>query len=100
MTEDNQPTQRETIQQREHQVKKARLLGVGYRVVLVSGLLTLIAILVLLIFTRRMIVVMLLLLPAALIALGVILAWVEYRLDLRLYHDQVHVPTNGEDTLI
>jgi hypothetical protein len=55
---------------------------------------------VLLIFTRRMIVVMLLLLPAALIALGIILAWVEYRLDLRLHYVQVQAPTNGEDTLI
>ena len=100
MTEDNQRTQGETILQRERQVKKARLLGVVYRVVLASGLLTLIAVLVLLIFTRRMIVVMLLLLPAALIALGIILAWVEYRLDLRLHYDQVQAPTNGEDALI
>jgi L-asparagine transporter-like permease len=100
MTEDNQRTQGETISQREHQVKKARLLGVVYRVVLASGLLTLIAVLALLIFTRQMIVVMLLLLPAALIAVGIILAWVEYRLDLRLQHDQVQAPTNGEDTLI
>lgn len=100
MTEDNQRTQGETISQREHQVKKARLLGVVYRVVLASGLLTLIAVLALLIFTRQMIVVMLLLLPAALIAVGIILAWVEYRLDLRLHYDQVQAPTNGEDTLI
>ena len=41
MTEDNQRTQGETILQRERQVKKARLLGVVYRVVLASGLLTL-----------------------------------------------------------
>jgi L-asparagine transporter-like permease len=81
----------------EKQQKKltgwVRFFAVLYRIVLVAGLLALVAVVVLLLATD-LFNAWVLLLPAALITLGIVLARVEYRLDLRLYdlHNQEPEP--------
>jgi len=71
-----------------------RFLAVIYRVVLVAGLLTLITAIVLLIVTN-LFTGWILLVPIALIVGGVILARVEYRLDMRLYNFNNQPLTGG-----
>ena len=85
MTEQENPLHQDGDQQEKRLSRWVRFFAVLYRVVLVAGLLTLIAALVLLIVTD-LLTAWILLLPAFLIALGIVLARVEYRLDLRLYN--------------
>jgi len=65
----------------------ARLIAVIYRIILVLGLLLLGATAVLIFFTRRT-YLWVAIVPLGLITLGVILAYVEYRLYTRLHPSQ------------
>lgn len=65
--------------------RRVRFYAVTYRIVLILGLLALIAAVVLLLVTD-LFTAWIFLLPAVLIILGLVLARVEYRLDMRLYH--------------
>ncbi len=74
-----------------------RFYGVIYRVTLAFGLLILVAAVVVLILTD-LITIKTLVLPLVLIAVGLILARVEYRLDMRLYDLQNQASKAGENS--
>jgi hypothetical protein len=76
--------------------KRAHLFAVIYRIILAAGLLLLAATAVLIFFTRRT-YLWVVVVPLGLIALGIILARVEYLLDLQLYSLENQEPEQGED---
>jgi hypothetical protein len=80
----------------ERLAKRARLIAVIYRIILAAGLLLMVATAVLIFFTRRT-YLWVVVLPLTLIALGIFLARVEYRLDLQLYSLENQGPEQGED---
>jgi uncharacterized membrane protein (UPF0136 family) len=96
MAEQEIPPHEEREQHAERLVKQARLLAVIYRIILAAGMMLLVATAVLIFFTRRT-YLWVLIVPLGLIALGIFLAWVEYRLDLRLYSLENQEPAQGED---
>jgi len=73
-----------------------RFYAVIFRIVLVLGLLALIAAIALLLVSD-LFSAWILLLPAVLIILGLVLARVEYRLDMRLYHFHRQVSPDEEN---
>ena len=94
MAEQVQPNNGDTHNQNNHLARRARFFAVVYRFVLIIGLLALVTAVVALLVTD-LFTAWILLLPAFLIALGIILARVEYRLDMRLYHLHKQDPING-----
>lgn len=73
-----------------------RFTAVIYRIILVVGLLLLAATAVLIWFTRRT-YLWVVIMPLGLIALGILLAWVEYRLHMRLYNLNNQELSDGEE---
>jgi len=61
-----------------------RLLTIGYRIFILLGLVLLILAILLLALTSRF-SAWILIIPGLLIGLGILLAWIEYRLDNRRY---------------
>ena len=96
MAEQEIPPREQLDQQAERLAKQARLFAVIYRIILTAGLLLMAATVVLIFFTRRT-YLWVVVVPLGLIALGIFLAWVEYRLDLRLYSLENQEPNQGED---
>jgi fatty acid desaturase len=84
MPEQNNPRKKNVTTREVQLARRLRFFGVLFRIFLVAGLLLLIAAIVLLIATD-LFLVWILVLPLNLIALGFILARVEYRLHLRLH---------------
>jgi len=95
MAEQEKPIDGEASKQERRLTGWVRFYAVVYRIVLIAGLLVLIAAVVLL-FVTDLFNAWILLLPAALIALGIILARIEYRLDVRLYDYHNQASTKGE----
>jgi hypothetical protein len=96
MAEQDQPFEEDAALIEKRLARRERFFAVVYRIVLVAGLLGLIATVVLL-FATDLFSIWILLLPVALIALGIILARVEYRLDMRLYAIHKQGSTNGDN---
>jgi L-asparagine transporter-like permease len=96
MAEQEIPPHAELDQQAERLAKQARFFAVIYRVILAVGLLLMAATAVLIFFTRRT-YLWVVIVPLGLIALGIFLAWVEYRLDLQLYSLENQAPKQEED---
>jgi len=96
MAEQEIPPHAELDQQAERLAKQARFFVVIYRVILAVGLLLLAATAVLIFLTRRT-YLWVVIVPLGLIALGIFLARVEYRLDLQLYSLENQEPNQGED---
>jgi membrane protein YdbS with pleckstrin-like domain len=96
MAEQEIPPQDEREQHAERLAKRARLIAVIYRIILTAGLLLMAAAAVLVFFTRRA-YLWVLSVPLVLIALGIFLARVEYRLDLQSYSLENQEPEPGED---
>lgn len=95
MAEQDQSFEEDTALIEKRLVRRLRFFAVVYRIVLITGLLVLITAVVL-VFATDLLSVWILLLSAALITLGVILARVEYRLDMRLYNLHNQDSINGE----
>lgn len=95
MAEQDQSFEEDTALIEKRLVRRLRFYAVVYRIVLITGLLVLITAVVLL-FATDLLSAWILLVPAALITLGVILARVEYRLDMRLYNLHKQDSINGE----
>ena len=83
-------------QQAQRLAGLVRFYGVVYRITLAFGLLILVAAVGVLILTD-LITIKTLVLPVFLIAVGLILARVEYRLDMRLYDLQNQASQAGEN---
>jgi L-asparagine transporter-like permease len=96
MAEQEIPPHAELNQQTERLAKQVRFFAVIYRIILAAGLLLLAATAVLIFFTRRT-YLWVVVVPLGLIALGILLARVEYNLDLRLYSLENQEPNQGED---
>lgn len=96
MADQDTPFDGDGDQQEQRLAGWVRFFAVIYRIVLVVGLLALVAGVVLL-FVVDWLRAWILLLPAALIILGILLARVEYRLDLRRYHLHNPKPKEVED---
>jgi L-asparagine transporter-like permease len=96
MAEQKIPPHPELDQQAERLAKRARFFAVIYRIILAAGLLLLAAAAVLIFFTRRT-YLWVVVVPLGLIALGILLARVEYLLDLQLYSLENQEPEQGED---
>jgi uncharacterized membrane protein len=96
MAEQGQAKKRVGEENEKRLIRQVRFIAVIYRIVLMAGLLVLITAVVLLLVTD-LFTAWILILPAALIALGIVLARMEYRLDMRLYHLHNQASTNGEN---
>ena len=96
MTEQENLSAEDPSKQEQRLAFWVRFVAVAYRIVLVAGLLVLIAAIVVLIATD-LFTAWILAVPAVLIAAGIILAWVEYRLDARLFDLHHLAPGLGED---
>jgi L-asparagine transporter-like permease len=96
MAEREIPSQKELEQHAERLAKRARLIAVIYRIILTAGLLLLAAAAVLVFFTRRA-YLWVLSVPLVLVALGIFLARVEYRLDLKSHSLEYRGSKPGED---
>ena len=97
MAEQDQPINGDADMQEKRLAGRVRFYAVVYRIVLIAGLLLLIAAVALLLVTD-LFSAWILLLPAALIALGIILARVEYHLDVRLYNLRNQASTDGKNS--
>lgn len=95
MAEQDQSIKGDAALDEKRLARQVRFVAVIYRIVLIAGLLVLIAAVVLL-FVTDLFNMWILILPAALIALGIGLARVEYHLDMRLYHIHNQASTDGE----
>ncbi len=96
MAEENKQKQSEKGIQETRLARRVRFYAVTFRIVLILGLLALIAAVALLLVTD-LFNAWIFLLPAVLIILGLVLARVEYRLDMRLYHFHRQVSPDEEN---
>jgi L-asparagine transporter-like permease len=96
MAEQEFPPNEEREQHAERLAKRARFFAVIYRIILATGLILMAATAVLIFFTRRT-YLWVVVVPLGLIALGILLARVEYHLDLQLYSLENQEPEQGED---
>lgn len=95
MTERKNESTVDLTAQPERVAGKLRFYGVIFRVALIAGLLLLVAAVILLIFTD-LIGFWFIILPLALITIGIVLARVESRLHLRLYHLNSQDPADNQ----
>ncbi len=84
MAEQDEREHGDVGQEEKRLTRWVRFYSLAYRIILTAGLLMVVAAAVVLLVTE-LFTAWILLVPAALITLGLILARVEYRLDMRLY---------------
>lgn len=94
--EQDQHSREDSTRQKACLAASTRLFAIVFRIVLISGILAFAAAVGLLLITDRF-RTRILLLPAVLIGLGILLARVEYRLDLRSYHPPAETTPRDEN---